>query len=133
MRYALTLVLTVFATTATLPAPARAQGEAAKQPDITGKWAFSVVTEFGSGSPTVTFKQKGDTLSGHYSSQGLGEHDFTGTFKDGKIEFSFNSDVEGQPFSVTFHGTMDGADAMKGSLDLAGMSNGTFTGKRQKP
>jgi len=101
-------------------------------PDITGKWAFTVNTDAGSGTPTVTFTQKGDSLSGHYSSQVLGEHDFKGTLKDGKVAFAFSADVEGQQFTMSFSGTMDGADGMKGSVDLGGMATGTFTGKRQK-
>ena len=35
--------------------------------DVTGKWTFEVTTSAGSGMPTVTFKQSGDTLTGHYS------------------------------------------------------------------
>lgn len=112
--------------------PVVASGQADKKPDITGKWAFSVQTDVGSGTPTLTFVQKGDSLSGHYSSQALGEHDFTGTFKDGKISFGFNAEVGGQAFSMSFLGTLDGSDAMKGSVDFAGMASGTFTGKRQK-
>ena len=90
-------------------------------------------TDAGSGTPTVTFKQQGDSLSGHYSSQALGERDFTGTFKDGKISFAFSAEVQGQQFTMSFSGTMDGPDAMKGSVDLGGMATGTFSGKRQKP
>ena len=109
-----------------------AQGAPAEKVDISGKWSFSVQTDAGSGTPTVTFKQKGDSLSGRYSSQVLGERDFTGTIKNGKVDFGFTADVQGQQFVMTFSGAMDGADAMKGSIDLGGMAGGTFTAKRQK-
>jgi hypothetical protein len=49
--------------------------------DITGKWTFTVQTDAGSGTPTVTLKQDGEKLTGHYSSQNLGEADLTGTVK----------------------------------------------------
>jgi hypothetical protein len=114
--------------------PGQATGRAEKQAvDLTGKWSFSVESSAGTGTPTVTFVQKGDSISGRYSSQALGERDFTGTVKDGKVEFSFTADVQGQQFSMSFSGTLNGADAMKGNLDIGGMATGTFTGKRQKP
>ena len=132
MRPPRALFLALLAVTSiTRPNSVLAQGDA--KPDITGKWAFTVQTDAGSGTPTVTFKQHGDSISGHYSSQVLGERDFKGTFKDGKISFAFSADVEGQQFSMSFSGTMDGPDAMKGSVDLGGMATGTFSGKRQKP
>src|SRR5262245_24521116 len=41
--------------------------------DITGAWTFEVKTDAGGGTPTVTFKQDGEKISGHYSSTNLGE------------------------------------------------------------
>ena len=45
--------------------------------DVTGKWTFTVQTDAGGGTPTVTLKQDGEKLTGHYSSQNLGEADLT--------------------------------------------------------
>jgi hypothetical protein len=101
--------------------------------DITGKWAFSVQSDVGTGTPTVTFVQKGDSISGRYSSQALGEHDFVGTYKAGKIAFSFTAEAGGQAFSMSFAGAVDDKDSMSGSIDFAGMATGTFSGKRVKP
>jgi hypothetical protein len=111
-----------------LPLTAAAQDE--KKVDITGRWAFTVTSDVGSGTPTVTFKQAGDSISGRYSSQALGERDFTGTLKDGKIVFSFTAESGGQAFTMSFAGEMDGKDAMKGSIDFSGFATGTFAGKR---
>lgn len=130
-RLLLLALLALLATTAAAwPGSLRAQGDA--KPDITGKWLFSVQSDAGSGTPTVTFKQQGDSISGRYSSQVLGERDFTGTLKDGKIAFGFSAEVQGQQFSMSFSGAMDGPDAMKGTIDFGGMGSGTFSGKRQK-
>ena len=63
----------ILALVAALVMPATAQGV-----NVTGKWVFDVQTGGGSGQPTVTFKQDGEKLTGHYSSQTLGEADFTG-------------------------------------------------------
>ena len=128
MRFPRPLLLALLAATSLT-----AQTPSAPAPDITGKWAFTVNTDAGSGTPTVTFKQQGDSISGHYSSQVLGERDFKGTFKDGKIVFAFSADVEGQQFTMSFSGVMEGVDGMKGNVDLGGMATGSFSGKRQKP
>jgi hypothetical protein len=99
--------------------------------DVTGKWAFSVQTDAGTGTPTVTLTQKGDSLTGHYSSQLLGERSLKGTVKDNTITFSFSSEVQGQAFTVTYSGTVESASAMKGTVDLGGNGGGTFTAKKQ--
>ena len=37
--------------------------------NLTGAWTFTVNTSAGSGTPTITLKQDGETLTGHYSGQ----------------------------------------------------------------
>jgi hypothetical protein len=99
--------------------------------DVTGKWTFTVQTDAGSGTPTVTLKQDGEKLTGHYSSANLGEAELTGTIKGKDIKFSFSADAGGQAVQVTYTGTVDTKDSMKGSVDLGGLAQGTFTAKRQ--
>ena len=107
-----------------------ALGQADNKIDVTGKWLFTVATDAGSGTPTVTFKQQGDSISGHYSSQAFGEVDFKGTSKEGTIRFSFGASVEGTTLTITYAGTVESADAMKGTVDFGGYGGGTFTAKR---
>jgi hypothetical protein len=99
------------------------------QSDVTGKWVLDVQTDAGAGTPTITLKQDGEKLSGHYSGQ-LGEAELTGSIKGNGFSFSFSGDAQGQQFKVTYTGTVE-KDTMKGTLDLAGMATGTFTGKKQ--
>jgi len=99
--------------------------------DVTGKWTFNVQTDAGGGTPTVTLKQDGEKLTGHYSSQNLGEADLTGTIKGQDIKFAFNTDVQGTSLTVTYTGTVENKDSMKGTVDIGGMAQGTFTAKRQ--
>jgi hypothetical protein len=99
--------------------------------DTTGKWVFTVQTDAGSGTPTVTLKQEGEKLSGHYSSQNLGEADLTGTVKGQEIKFSFTGDVQGNKVPVNYSGTIENKDSMKGTIDIGGLAGGTFTAKRQ--
>ena len=99
--------------------------------DVTGKWVLSVETGAGTGTPTLTLKQDGEKLTGHYSSQTFGEVDVTGSLKGNAIEFSFSADAQGTALKVTYKGTVESKDAMKGTVDLGGLGEGTWTGKKQ--
>jgi hypothetical protein len=99
--------------------------------DVTGKWLFTVETSAGGGMPTVTFKQEGEKLTGHYSSTQLGEAELTGSVKGTAITFAFGTDVQGTHLDVTYSGTIEGKDSMKGKVNLGGLGEGTFTAKRQ--
>ena len=104
---------------------------AAQQANVTGKWIFSVQTSGGGGAPTVTFKQDGERITGHYSSETFGEVDFTGTVKGTAIRFAFNSSVQGQQVDVVYEGTVE-KDMMKGTIAIAGgQLSGTFTATKQ--
>lgn len=110
--------------------PSRSAAQSSGSVDLTGKWLFTVTTDGGSGTPTVTLTQKGDTLTGHYSSEVLGEAELKGTAKDGKFSFTLQANVQGNNVAVTYTGTIENKDSLKGSVDLGGMATGTFTAKR---
>ena len=116
---------------ACLAGTAVVQGQAPAKLDVTGAWAFEVQTEAGTGTPTVTFKQDGEKLTGHYSSAFLGEAELAGSIKGSAIEFSVSANVQGNAVTLTFAGTVDDANSMKGKVSFAGMGEGTFTGKRK--
>jgi hypothetical protein len=97
--------------------------------NVTGEWLFNVTTDQGSGTPTITFKQDGEKLTGKYVGQ-LGSSDLTGTVKGNEIAFSFTIDAQGQQAPVNYKGTVE-KNTMKGSLDIAGMVNGTFTATKK--
>lgn len=110
------------------PAGAAASSASSAKVDVSGAWDVEVQTEQGAGNPAFTFKQDGEKLSGTYKGL-LGESTLAGTVKGDKIEFSFkvSGQVEG---TVTYTGTTDGK-TMKGKLSLAGLGEGTFTGKKK--
>jgi hypothetical protein len=127
-----TLAITLLVVAALLPDAGTALAAQDKpRIDVTGKWTFQVTTSAGSGTPTVTFKQSGADLTGHYSSTNLGEADLTGTVKGRDIAFRFTGTVQGMAVDVTYTGTIESNDAMNGTLDIAGLAQGTFTAKRQ--
>ncbi len=98
--------------------------------NVSGKWAFTVETAAGSGTPTMTFAQDGEKLTGKYSGQ-LGEADLTGTVKGQDIAFTFNVDAQGTMLNFKYAGTIESKDAMKGKVEIVGLGEGTFTAKRQ--
>jgi len=97
--------------------------------NVTGAWAMQVETPNGPGSPTFTFKQEGEKLSGQYKGV-FGEAPVNGTVKDNKIEFSIKVEAQGQAMTVTYSGTIEKDGTMKGTVSL-GEASGTWTGKRQ--
>ena len=101
----------------------------AQATNVTGEWAFNVQTDQGGGTPTITFKQDGEKLTGKYVGQ-LGNADLTGTVKGNAIHFTFTIDAQGQQAPVTYDGTVE-KNTMKGKLDIGGMISGTFTATKK--
>ena len=117
------------ATAGDRPAKAGLYMEESQATNVTGVWLFTVTTDQGGGTPTLTFKQDGEKLTGKYEGQ-LGNADLTGTVKESAITFTFTVDVQGQQAPVTYKGTVE-KNTMKGSMDIAGMVNGTFTATKK--
>ena len=47
------------------------------------------------------------------------------------ITFTFTVDLQGMKLKNTYTGSIEGNDALKGTVDIAGLAGGTFTAKRQ--
>jgi len=99
--------------------------------DLSGKWLFSVTTAAGNGTPTVTLKQEGEKLTGHYASATLGEAELTGTVTGNAVQFTFGADVQGTHLDVTYKGTIESNNSLKGTVNLGIAGDGTFTAARQ--
>ena len=97
--------------------------------DVTGTWSFQVESAAGTGTPTMTFKQDGEKLSGHYSGQ-LGEAPLAGTLKGNAIEFTIDVSVQGTDVHIAYSGTVE-KDSMKGKVKLGDFGEGTFTAKKK--
>src|SRR5205807_1264164 len=99
--------------------------------NVTGEWNLTVESPNGTGTPTVTFKQDGETLTGTYKGR-LGEAPLKGTVKDNDIKFSLTISPQGQEIQIDYTGTLDG-DTMKGKVKFGDLGEGTFTGKKAAP
>jgi len=108
-----------------------ANADTSAKVDLTGPWTLAV--DFGtiSATPSVVFKQEGDTLTGEYTSQQYGSYPLKGTVKGNQLQFTFTMTIEGNAIDVAYSGTAD-KDNIKGSVNYGGIGDGTFTGTRKK-
>jgi hypothetical protein len=95
--------------------------------DLTGKWAFAVVTENGTGTPTVVLKQEGEKLTGTYESSRMGVRPIEGTVKKDSLRFA----LKGGEIELTFVGVVVDKDNLRGVLDMGGQGGASFTAVRQ--
>ena len=107
-----------------------APGQTDKPADVAGAWAIALDTGQGTATPSVTFKQDGEKLTGTYSSQIFGEQPVKGSIKGNAITFQFTASLEGNSVTVVYSGTVE-KDTMKGKVDLGGFGEGSFTAKKK--
>ncbi len=105
--------------------------EASAQTSLSGAWTFTVDLDGSITYPAVTLMQDGMTLTGHYSSEGLGENDITGTVDGSEIKIMFTADLQGMPVDVVYTGTINEEGVISGTMDIeGGLLTGTFTAVR---
>ena len=110
---------------------ASADQASAQTADVAGDWTLTVSTDNGITNPLLTLVQDGESLTGHYSSEALGENDIRGMVDGSTVTIRFMADLQGQGVPVVYSGTVDAEGKMSGSLDIAdGMLGGTFTATR---
>lgn len=101
----------------------------AQDVDVSGTWNMTVQSQQGTTNPTVTLQQDGQTLTGRYSSQTLGDADVTGSVDGNEVTFSFTAAMGGQSIPATYTATVED-DEMSGDLNLAGQAAASFTATR---
>ena len=106
--------------------------QSSAQTNMTGAWILEVSSDQGITMPELTLVQEGMKLTGHYSSDALGENDITGMVDGGNVTVSFEADLQGQSAPVSYKGTVDEEGVWSGTLDIAGgFLTGTFTAKKK--
>ena len=119
--------LAILAAVATL-LPLGATG--ADAPDVTGTWTMTVETAMGSGNPTFTLSQEGQTVTGTYEGY-FGEAPVTGTVEGSEVTLSIEVTAQGQDMKIDYVGTVDG-DSMTGKVVFGEFGEGTFEGTRSQ-
>ena len=99
--------------------------------DVAGDWMLTVDTDQGITNPSVMLEQNGSELTGHYSSETLGEADVKGTVNGNDVMFSLSASAGGYDIEVTYIGTLQDDGTFSGQIDLGGLGGGTFTGKKK--
>lgn len=100
--------------------------------DLTGRWSLAVVTENGTGYPTLEITQTGDSVKGSYVSNAMGSRTITGVVKGDSVRFILSSSMGGEGVVLTYMAHIVTADSLNGVVDFAGMGGATFTGRRQR-
>lgn len=113
-------------------APSVASQPANVRASVAGKWVLDVRLPGAPATPTITLKQQGEKLTGHYSGARIGEQQLNGRIKGADFEFTVEGETSAGPVTLVFKGTLTTTDAMKGMLRVSGGANGTFSGKRVK-
>jgi hypothetical protein len=100
--------------------------------DLTGTWDFQVITENGTGTPTVKIKQEGEKITGTYESRMMGVRAISGTQKGDSLKFDLAANGP-DGVTLTFAGVIVDKDNVQGFVDFAGQGGAKFTGTRQVP
>lgn len=98
--------------------------------DLSGTWAFSVVTENGTGTPTVIIKQDASKISGTYESRMMGQRAIAGSVKGDSVLFTLEANGP-DGIALDFKGVVVNKDSLTGIVDFGGMGGATFTARRQ--
>src|SRR5579863_401330 len=100
--------------------------EAQTTASVTGKWKVHTVMVQESDS-TCTFTQKDTELTGTCEGDN-GKNDITGKVEGNKVTWSFKTDYNGSPLTVSYEGKLDSDAKMTGATHVAEMGlDGDFT------
>lgn len=112
-----------------LAAFAAVSASGAQNANVAGTWNLTVESQAGTGNPSVTLKQEGETLTGTYKGR-FGEAPLKGTVKGKEITFGFKVSGQGGEMQIEYAGTVDG-NTMKGKVKFGERGEGTFSGKKE--
>jgi hypothetical protein len=113
--------------------PVCVMAQATPAASLAGTWLFTVTTDAGGGTPTVTLTQRGDSLSGSYASETFGQQTLKGSVSNREFTLQFTTDAAGQSLTVVYKGTIESANALKGTVSFGAIGSGTFTAQRRAP
>lgn len=109
-------------------APAAAAGKL----DLSGAWSLSLALDTVTATPSMTLKQDGTKLTGDYTSQQYGKFPLTGEVTGTAVTFAVSMNIEGNAITASYSGVVQADGSLKGTVDIGGAMNGTFTATKQK-
>jgi imidazolonepropionase-like amidohydrolase len=100
---------------------------------LTGTWNLTINLGQGEKTATLNLQQEGERVTGSISGTlGAGEIANASTTLGGQVRFTVPLQIEGQTKEATFIGTLSGNE-FGGSVNVVGMSPGSFTANRARP
>jgi imidazolonepropionase-like amidohydrolase len=100
---------------------------------LSGTWNLTINLGQGEKTATLNLQQEGEQVTGSISGAfGAGEIANASTMPGGQLRFTVPLQIEGQTKEATFIGTLSGNE-FGGTVNVVGMSPGTFTGNRPRP
>lgn len=119
---------------ASVAAQAQAPAPAAKTIDVSGKWALVLELSIGTSNPTLVLKQDGNKVTGVYTGR-YGDAKVTGTIDEKRqLTFQVALSAEGTDVTMYFSGEVsaDGQLVAKGVVNIEGLGEGSWAGKKDK-
>jgi hypothetical protein len=106
---------------------------AAAPTSVTGTWNLATNVAGNTGTPTCTFKQEAEKITGTCSGPNNTQSEVSGEVTDTKVTFRYNIEWEGNPLTLVYTGTLDTETTMKGAIDVQPMNvPGEFTATKAK-
>lgn len=103
---------------------------AAQSKSVAGTWNAVVTMPNGTGSPTLTFVVKGDSVTGTVNRPATGESfPLKGTIKGKDLTYTYTIPGGGQPMVVTVKAKVAG-DSLSGTMDFGGQGSGQIKAAR---
>lgn len=99
--------------------------------DVSGTWNVNVEGPQGPMASQLMLTQKGDTISGEFSSE-IGKAPVAGMVKGDSVKIALSLDMGGQQLSLQIAGAMKDKDNMAGAIEAVGMGAFPFTAVRAK-
>ncbi len=100
--------------------------------DLSGAWDMSLQLDSVTATPSLVLKQDGTKLTGDYTSQQYGKFPVTGEVTGTAVSFSVPLNIEGNAITAAYAGVIQADGSLKGTVDIGGMMNGSFSATRKK-
>lgn len=99
---------------------------------VAGKWAMTLETSMGTGTPALDLKQDGEKITGTYTGR-YGTFALEGTIKGRAIEFAVTMSAEGQAVTINFTGEVaEDGRSMRGTAVLDQLGEATWSAVKEK-
>jgi len=124
-RFSILLVALAAAGSAAAAAPAATAG-------FNGDWKIDGTINGMTIDITCTLKQADANVTGSCRGKDItGDLPLKGKAGGKNVDWSYDINFQGQQLTVEYHGALESAAQMKGTIGVMGNASGTFTGKKQ--